>query len=346
MILKRRIIMNKKYFFSAIIMFLAFGLVSQSVTSGSFGGTYVPSSGFISIFGDHSFDFADCGMFPGLIVTEREGNRGYVNFTDGATWTNAADDAHVDGYVRTFSSDSFVFPIGNDGKLRLLGISGSENAAASYLFEDPAIVTGVLTISNLDLDAISTREYWRLTGSNETIVTMTWDQLSNIEDLVNGDINKLTIIGWANGEWNIIPSQINNFALATNSGNVFDEDITTSFLIGSLSSVDPINPDDYEIITLGSLSTPRSSFVEDGGISVFPNPARIGTPTYVSYDLKGNKGKIEIYDGFNRLVYSEVLTQSKGNLLIPNLNLLDDRYIITMIEEDGSKKSKYLIMIK
>jgi len=326
-------------------MLTCLSINSQQVSSGSFGGTYVPADGFISIFGDHTFGFADCGLFPGLIVTSRA-SAGYVNFTQGASWSDATDESYVDGNVRTFSSGPFVFPVGNDGKLRLLGVSGSENAAASYLFDDPATITGQLVIANPDLEAVSTREYWSLSGDNETIVTLTWNQFSNIEDLVNGDINRLTMIGWTDLGWEVIPTTINDFTLLSNSSNEFNEDITTSFIVGSLSSADVIVPDNYSIITFGSLAIPRSSIVDNGGVSVFPNPARLGTPTYVSYDLRGNSGKLEIYDGYNRLVYSQSLTQSSGNVLIPEMNLSSDRYVVTMIEEDGTKKSKYLIVIK
>lgn len=338
--------MIKKYIFSVVFMSMAYFLNGQDIASGSFGGTFVPSDGFISIFGNHTFDFADCGLFPGLIVTERNNGIGVVNFTSGSNWSGANDASHVDGYVQTLSSAPFVFPIGNDGKLRLLGISGSANAAAAFSFEDPSLLTGSLTIDNVDLEAVSTREYWQVMGSNETMVTLTWDQLSNIEDLVNGDINKLTIIGWRNGGWEVIPSLINDFTLLSNSQNQFNEDITTSFLVGSLSSASAITLDDYDLITLGALSTPRSSFVEDGEISVFPNPARLGTPTYISYDFVGTGGKIEIYDGFNRMVYSQVVDQEKGNLLLPDMNLTDDRYVVTAINQDGSKNSQYLIIIK
>lgn len=338
--------MIKKSFFSVLILFASIALQAQEA-SGSFGSTYVPGNGFISIFGDHTFDFADCGLFPGLILTERDNGIGYVNFTSSATWTGANNESHVDGYVRTFATTPFVFPVGDDGRVRFIGIDGSENTGAAYFAADPAEVTGQLTVENADLDGVSTREYWMIGGGDDdTRLTLSWDQLSGVEDLVDGDINKLTIIGWVNDDWEIIPSVINEFALASSSANIFDEDITTSFTIGSLSSADPIDLDRYQVLSIGSLAAPRTSVVEKGDLKVFPNPAPLGTPTFVSYNLKGQKGKMEVYDGYNRLVFNQTLMNNQGTILLPELNGEEDRYVVTIIEEDGTKTSKILLLLR
>jgi hypothetical protein len=327
------------------MIFGSWNLAVAQHASGSFGGAFVPSEGFLSIFGDHSFEFAECARFPGLIVTARD-EAGFVNFTREASWSGASDISHVDGFVRTFSEGPFVFPIGNDGRLRLLGITGSRNASASYTSQDPATITGELNLSNTDLDAVSTREFWELRSENETAVTLTWGQFSNIEDLVSGDINKLTLIGWTPTGWEVIPSQVNEFTLLSNSFNELDEEISSSFVIGSISSIDPFVPDDFMILSLGSLTEANAGIVGDGEINVFPNPAKIGSPTYISYDLLGKRGKLEIYDGFNRLVFSQRLDQESGRVLFPNHNLVDDRYVITLIEANGRKTSKQLILIR
>ena len=52
----------RKTLFFVLVLF-SVGKGECQVASGSFGSTYVPSNGFISIFGDHTFDFADCGLF-------------------------------------------------------------------------------------------------------------------------------------------------------------------------------------------------------------------------------------------------------------------------------------------
>ena len=122
--------------------------------------------------------------------------------------------------------------------------------------------------------------------------------------------------------------------------------MTTSFSLGSATSDNVIVPNDFEIISLGSLAVPRMSFVEDGEMSIFPNPARIGDNTFVAYDLKGTSGKMEVYDGYQRLVYEQILDNESGVVNLPQLNLSDDKYVVTLIEKDGSKTSKILILIK
>jgi len=321
-------------------------LNAQECASASFGNAYVPGGSFISIFANHTFVNNGEGFLPGIIETDRSGSPGYINFTSTGSWSGATDGAHINGYVRTFSSAPFVFPIGNGSRLRMIGISGSADATAAFVDEDPSTATGVMDITNADLEAVSDREYWIVTGGNETTITLTWDQLTNVEDLVTGDINRLTIVGWNGSGWDIIPTSINASMLANNSTNVFDDQISTSFSIGSMTSDNVITPNDYEIITLGSLTVPRSGIVDDGEINVFPNPAKIGDKAYVAYDLKGTSGKMEIYDGYQRLVYEQLLDSESGVVNLPQLNLTDDKYIITLIEKDGSRTSKILIMIK
>ncbi len=338
--------MIKKYIISIVAVLVTMHVQGQECNSGSFGNAYIPSDGFISIFASHSFNEGGAGMFPGLIGTARGANPGYVNFTQTGSWSSATDAAHVNGYVRTFSSDAFAFPVGDGSSLRMIGVSGSENSAASYVNDDPSLVTGVMTIANADLEAVSVREYWTLSGSNATSITLTWDQLSNVEDLTSGNINKLTVVGWNGSGWDIIPTAVNTFMIQANSQNIFDEDITSSFNIGSMTTNADVDLDDYVLFTLGSLLVPRSSALEDGELSVSPNPARLGTPTFVSYDLVGKAGKMEIYDGYNRLVYTQNLDQETGTILLPELNLSDDRYVVTLIEQNGAKKSKILIVVK
>ena len=344
--LNQKNVMIKKYLISIVAVLFAIYVHGQECNSASFVNAYIPSDGFISIFANHSFNEGGSGMFPGLIGTARGANPGFVNFTQSGSWSSATDVAHVNGYVRTFSSDAFAFPVGDGSSLRMIGVSGSANAAASYVNEDPSLLTGVMTIANPDLEAVSVREYWTLSGSNATSITMTWDQLSNVEDLTNGDINKLTVVGWNGSGWDIIPTAVNSFMIQANSQNIFNENITTSFNIGSMTTNTDVNLDDYVLFTLGSLLVPRSSALEDGDINVSPNPARLGAPTFVSYDLVGKAGKMEIYDGFNRLVYTQTLDQESGTIRLPELNLSDDRYVVTLIEQNGAKTSKILIVVK
>ncbi len=342
----RSIIMLKKYITSVLLAMTCASLFAQTVTSGSFGDTYIPSEGFISIFGTHTFENADIGLYPGVILAERNGISGVVNFSSESSCKGASYDAHVDGTVRTFSSDPFVFPTGNSEKLGLLGISGMTDAAAKYSHSDPTLTTGELNITNPEIDATSALEFWTLDGSGETNVTLTWDPDSNIEGLVEGDLDKLTIIGWTMSGWEVIPSIPNEFSLLSDSRHIFNPESESGFSYGSISTSSPIVPSDYEILTLGSLVIPRTGISDGPILKIFPNPVKLGTNSYVYYELKGNQGKMEVYDELNNLVFSKLLDRPSGNILLPNLHQSDDKYIVTVVEIDGKKTSKMLITIQ
>ncbi len=58
---------------------------------------------------------------------------------------------------------------------------------------------------------------------------------------------------------------------------------------------------------------------------MYPNPAKFGTQTQIAYRLNGSGGKIEVFDGYSRLVYSEPLQNASGTIHLPELNQSEDR---------------------
>lgn len=154
------------------------------------------------------------------------------------------DDRHVDGYASTLGTEEFVFPIGDDDRLRPMTVSAQAQTSyfkGAYFFEDPN--TPSEFTDNFDttekqflLENISNLEFWDLNGSSETVVTLTWDEESNIE-AISSEISTLRVVGWSTSEKRWLDLGGENI-----SGDLFD---------GQLSSL-PFVPDNYEIITIGS----------------------------------------------------------------------------------------------
>jgi len=92
-------------------MLFSVSLIGQSR---SLGNTYVHNQGESVVYGQHDFDYGGSGVLPGLIGTDRNGDRGFFSFSNVSTgWKNVDRDQHVDGYVKYYGSDGFTFPIGN-----------------------------------------------------------------------------------------------------------------------------------------------------------------------------------------------------------------------------------------
>lgn len=258
--------------YSLILMFHAKG---QS-QSNSFGNTFVHRNGECVIFGMHDFDNGSMGVQPGIIGTERDkgiGQYGIIGFSeDTPGWKGIGDDSFVDGYVKKYGENPFVFPIGDNGKYRPIAISGGNETTAAYFKADPATaITSDLFGGNYNalpeggpfpqsskyesIINISDLEYWDIDGSDPTRITLTWDIFSEIERISNNDLDKLSILGWDGASWQIVPSRVDLLYLnSTRSMPIYNGGISNK-IKGSISTVTDIIPDTYLAYTFGSVAS-------------------------------------------------------------------------------------------
>ncbi|MCA0132389.1 gliding motility-associated C-terminal domain-containing protein [Winogradskyella alexanderae] len=218
----------------------------------------------------------------GDIVTPRLSPSISLDFLGDSFYVLESDFQNTDGYASYDGSNEFSFPIGADNKLRPLITpvrTSNLKFSAAYFNEDPnfpSTFTEGFNTNNFEgiLNVISDFEFWDFDGSNETIVTLTWEQSSGIDDLVS-NLDELRVVGWhiADQEWKDL-------------GN---SSVSGSFLSGQISSF-IFNPNEYEVITFGSLKTsdelevynlisPNGDGLNDvfviDGITLFDNEVKI-----------------------------------------------------------------------
>jgi len=196
----------QKTLLSLVLLFCGFSAFAQTNPSNSLGNTFIHAEGNMTAFGDHSFDNAaanagTAGMMPGLIGGERAPTKGYFNFAPGSKWVDAQNFKYIDGYVRFFGNTKFLFPIGDNFKYRPCGISGGSYAEACYYGVDPTSAvtddlrggnfpvlpgTGPFPSATADdkVIQVSTYEYWDINGTDPTIITLTWDDDSLINQII------------------------------------------------------------------------------------------------------------------------------------------------------------------
>lgn len=251
----------------------AAGLQSQST---SFGNTFVHNDGESVIFGTHDFDEGSGGTLPGIIGTQRTTNNasyGILGFSDvSGGWKDVDDDAHVDGYVKKYGDDAFVFPIGDNGKFRPVAIDGGDGTIAAYFQADPtSAITNTLFGGNFqalpaggpfprtskrdDVVNVSDIEYWDIDGSNATHITLTWDIFSEIERITNDDLDRLSILGWDGSQWTVIPSEIDVLYLRENRSRPSFTGGISNKVRGSITTASAIVPDDFIVYTFGSFAS-------------------------------------------------------------------------------------------
>ncbi len=329
------------------LLFSFMGMVELEAQSRSYGEIFIPNKAFASIFSEHSFHDGGNGIYPGVISTEREQAKGYVNFIAGSSWVGASDMQHVDGYVKVYHNESFTFPIGANSKYRPVAISGGALTNAAYYDYNPNNLNEEGSAKTASaIQRITELEYWDVNGNRATQITLTWDGRSNIEALTGGDMDKLTIVGWNGYQWEVIPSSIDGFALDHSSYRAQIGTEISSFSRGSITTDKAIKPNDYDFYTFGAIN---ASFLkkERPELDVFPNPQILRLELSITYDFPNDKGGyVRIYSPNNALVMEREVFGQNGTVKLPNVTDKAGVYVIGITDSKGSSKFQKLVVVE
>lgn len=359
--------MNKmiKNIFSVIIISIC--LLSQiNVTgqTGSFGNTYIQSNSAFPVYGELYFGNSDKGQNPGVINTNKGSNPGVITFFEDASWSNANDFQHINGFVKSFVSESFTFPIGDLGFYRPLVIRGqTSGTSASYFLDNPKKNTSVVTSELRSSTAapeylVSDVEYWQIAGDNEVTLTLTYDANSSIEDLTSGDLSQLQIIGWNGDRWELIPSKVDDSQVDISSYIGEFTSTPSTIISGSISTLSPITPNDYQLVTFGveSRNTDTNTDLEFNNTSIvqnemleltiFPNPALNLDQLKLDYKTTNvdDGFSIVIYDGLGQVIFQQEMKESKDIYKLPFSESTSGTYYIGIITENGSRLFKPVVV--
>ncbi len=255
-----------------------------------------------------------------------------LDFISDATYTGETNLTKVDGYSAATSKAIFIFPIGDQAKLRPLELySEGQNttAKAAYYFEDPNAPTAFIiafdtAIKTDILTTVSTYEFWDLDNEVPSRVRLTWDTDSNLSGFVD-EIENLRIVGWhkTNNIWETL------------GGNSISGDFDT----GEITS-DTFLPDDYAIITFGSSLSSENLSLENYLLS--PDGDGINDVLYFdALSLSPENNSLKIYNRWGRLVYEADGYQNnfngiatKGLVVAENKKLPDGVYFYILELQD------------
>lgn len=183
-----------------------------------------------------------------------------LTLTDGIIYTDAvnlltigngvssvsgtSDSSYIEGPLSKIGNQAFTFPVGKNGKLKPIRMSGPSSSSAQftaeYIYGNPALATGN-TIDAV-LNHISNYEYWifnRIASTSNVKVTLTWTNSS-------GTITSLSELKIA--RWDASSSTWKSGGTVSTTGNTTTGTITTSsnmtsfgyFTLGSGSSANPL----------------------------------------------------------------------------------------------------------
>lgn len=265
----------KNRFLISILLFLTSYLQAQN---------YLGSGVEMGIFGPFSFEVSTAW------ATARTATPGYYSWTIGSgNYTGSDDTHHINGYVKKYGPEPFVFPVGSGTDLRTLEISAPSNPADVYAVawiignpgttQDPTNenASHPVTAVSGNISVVSTVGQWdwqavRGTGDG-LIITVSIPQLLGTEFT---DASKLRLVGWNGTSWE-------NLGTAGASGTA-----ENSILSGIMKT-------GIQAIGIGAISTISTDLDSDGdGLydsaeGVTNDTDKDGIPDYLDSDDDGDE---------------------------------------------------------
>lgn len=246
------------------------GLQQAWAQASTFGNTFIFKQGNVTLHaGNHSFLNASAGVQPGIVGTARNNATGIgvLAYMPSATWSNASNTAHVDGYVRSYQANAFVFPIGDNGVYRPAAVSTAtltNPTDAAYYGVNPsvAITSSLLggnepvlptdgpfaiTATAAGIEQVSNNEYWDINGATAAKITLTWNAASALGTLTSNTLAKVSIVGWNGTQWVVLPSTVDATSILGGASTI---------TAGSISTNAALVPNTYSVYTLASICTP------------------------------------------------------------------------------------------
>lgn len=270
----------------------------------------------------------------GDIYTPKANSAVYYNFLANAFYNGENDLTKVNGYAAITNQQNFMFPVGDMDFLRPLTLnseSANPFAKCAYFFDDPnsqAVFPGNFNTSELDIDveAVSSTEFWRLEGSVPSTVSISWNERSNLSTLTD-DATKIVVVGWSKASQRWINLEASTVTGSLEQGFVATESFT---------------PDDYEILTLGVSKIPYEPLEKEvltlDNFLVSANGDGINDSFFVEELEQSPNNMVRIYDRYGLKVFekSNYVNEFVG---VSNIN----NFVIS--REDGLPEGVYFFTI-
>ncbi len=335
--------MTKKIITIFFGAFLFSGAVfGQLLRSGSYSETHVPSNGFISVFGEHSF--TDIGYDKSVIHTKRNTSKSYVVFAGSkAKWQGASEDGFVDGLVKVYSDGPFLLPTGQGEVYLPIGVGQAYGVIAEFINADPSIKVSNKFGDKLEEGSLSSIGFWNVEGRSSSNVVLTWNANTEIDKIVK-NFEELTIAGFDGEKWIAIPSMVDSKSIDFTKSDLVVSNRQSDFNKGSIRSTTKLDLSKFHYFTLAKGA---SQYREGGDIALamYPNPAVENNLINIDYEFSSLGGEIIISSLNDRNVYSKKIFDNKGNLKITTDNIDSGVYWVMLRDNNGKKVHKKLILL-
>ena len=224
-------------------------------------------------------------FIQGDFLTDKSLPEIYVNLLQNAFTVGEGNTSKVNGYATVINGQGIVFPVGDAIEYRPLSLDGDvfPLAKCAYFREDPNNPSTFppfrTDLKPRTIETISTAEFWRLEGSSTGQVTLSWNPNSNLGNIAE-DPSKIVLVGWSKTAQRWV-----SLGTSTTAG-----DLQNGFGISA-----PIVPDQYEILTFGSLAEPEELLTLDN-FYISPNGDGINDVLIIEELVDSPNNNLQIYD--------------------------------------------------
>ncbi|MEM9649488.1 MAG: gliding motility-associated C-terminal domain-containing protein [Bacteroidota bacterium] len=242
----------------------------------------------------------NANFISGDVLTTKNNSASYLNFIGNSFYNGTGNTSHINGYAGASDKETITFPVGEGSFLRYLTLTSSATnslAKCAYYFEDPNNPDSLLEQFRTDFKSqddlqISELEFWRLEGSQPSVVTLSWNPNSAVS-LLGETVENLVVVGWNKAE-----SQWVGLGNTAVSGNLQTGSITSETFV----------PDDFEIITIGGTDDLLEPFTVLELDNYFMTPNDDGINDFLLIDGIENvpNNVLNIYNRYGVLVYSKL----------------------------------------
>ncbi|MDB2342785.1 gliding motility-associated C-terminal domain-containing protein [Flavobacteriaceae bacterium] len=146
----------------------------------------------------------------GNFLTDHGPDGGVVSFASNSSWEAADHNAHIDGNVKVYNPTTFALPTGHKAVFQPLAIR--EASGVSFINIDYRHQSHSNLTPSSGILKIHPAHYWNInqaTGSAK--VELTWNAFSNLDTFLEGlSLDDLSIVGYANNAWVLLPSSLSN----------------------------------------------------------------------------------------------------------------------------------------
>ncbi len=196
------------------------GSTSQLITSGNFHGLRMNNSGAGVLLAGECIVAGELTLESGLIHSQASN---MLTLVQNATATSGSPTSYVNGSMKKIGENAFLFPVGNNGQWRRLGISSINDQDTEYTAEYFAAPYANTTSLGPGLNAVSTLEHWTLTrtgASDDAHAELFWEDAaaSGITDCAT-----LSTCYWDGAAWQGTLSTTSGSCAGSNPGSVISD---------------------------------------------------------------------------------------------------------------------------